>query len=632
MLLRILFFVISSFSMTFAASAADVPLVRLGGEVGAAERSSINRFRYVPYDSLPWIRADLTGEIASEFDEAGWDHILFRPFKNYSGDISGRFIEIMAMNSRGDYNVHPAFKALLAELPKHQRPGGYFAASGLIDWLKPIDHKDIYKSTMMPALWGNARLLCGLVEASRAFPDNLHLLVMARRLGDFYVGLIPRFADQAHMSEYTSGDTYAAGYVTCYFPAMEGLVKMHTLTGERKYLEAAVTMAAFYKQFDHLPIDHAHGMLCNQVSLLMLYEATRDASYLERVEQRWDELVIGGYINPAGGILEKCQVKFTRDEGCAIADWLRLNLALGRVTGKARYWEMAERTLHNHFLQNQTSKGGFGHRNMLCDKEGVYGFGNSSEEAVWCCTFHCQLGFVNLRSHVINRSEVDLICNFALDFTARYADGTSVSEIRPAAAVGEVMRQRILLDGLPAMVLRVRLPYWADGVTAVAKDGSALPLVTKNGFCATTRPVSEATFIYAGGIYAEDRHCKRLPAGPVTGEACVIGYGPKLLAAQGRTAAVPRWPTSIEVLKALGLAPFSATLRGKECCFVSGPLSLTVSGKTVCGASPISERYTYVSTESCTGLNATVSFMLGYDLAGFTLNSFYHLIPNNSIQ
>jgi len=134
--------------------------------------------------------------------------------------------------------------SLLAELPKHQRPGGYFAASGLIDWQKPIDHKDIYKSTMMPALWGNARLLCGLVEASRAFPDDAPLLATARRLGDFYVGLIPRFADPARMSEYTGGDTYAAGYVTCYFPAMEGLVKLHTLTGERKYLKAAVTMAA----------------------------------------------------------------------------------------------------------------------------------------------------------------------------------------------------------------------------------------------------------------------------------------------------------------------------------------------------------------------------------------------------
>jgi DUF1680 family protein len=329
-------------------------------------------------------------------------------------------------------------------------------------------------------------------------------------------------------------------------------------------------MAAFYKPFDRLPIDHAHGMLCNQVSLVRLYEATRDVSYLERVEKRWDELVTGGYINPAGGILEKCWVTFARDEGCAIADWLRLNLALGRVTGKARYWAMAERTLHNHFLQNQTPKGGFGHRNMLCDKDGVYGFGNSFEEAVWCCTFHGQLGFVNLRSHLLNRSEADLTCNFALDFTAKYADGTAVSEMRQVAAAGEVLRQRIRLDGLPATVLRVRQPHWADAVTAVAADGSALPLVTKDGFCATARPVSEATFIYAGGIYAEDRHFKRLPAGPVAGEAGVIGYGPKLFAAQGRTAAPPTWPTTIGALKAQGLEPFPAALRFKECFFVLG--------------------------------------------------------------
>jgi hypothetical protein len=590
-----------------AASAAEVPRVTLGGEVGAADKASINRFRSVPYDSLPWIRADLTGEKASEFDEAGWDHILFRPFKNFSGDISGRFIEIMAMNAHGDDNVHFAFKALLAELPKYQRKGGYFAASGLIEWQKPIDHKDIYKSTMMPALWGNARLLCGLVEASRAFPDNAPLLATARRLGDFYVRLIPRFADPARMSEYTGGDTYAAGYVTCYFPAMEGLVKLHALTGERKYLEAAVTMAAFYKQFDRLPIDHAHGMLCNQVSLELLYEATGDLSYLERVEKRWDELVTGGYINPAGGILEKCQVKFARDEGCAIADWLRLNLTLGRVTGKARYWEMAERTLHNHFLQNQTPKGGFGHRRMLWDKEGVYGFGNSAEEAVWCCTFHGQLGFLNLRSHLLNRSKADLIFNFALDFTARYADGKAVSEILPVAAAGEVMRQRIHLDGLPARVLRVRQPHWANSVTAVAADGSALPLLTKDGFCSTARPVSETTFIYAGGIYAENRHCKRLPAGPVAGEACVIGYGPKLLVAQSRKASVPTWPTTIEALKAQGLEPFSDALRVKECCFVCGPLSLVVSAKPVWGASPIAERYPYVSTGSFTGTEEPLS-------------------------
>jgi DUF1680 family protein len=129
-------------------------------------------------------------------------------------------------------------------------------------------------------------------------------------------------------------------------------------------------------------------MLCNQVSLLLLHEATKDPAYLARVEKRWEELVQGGYINPAGGILEKCHVKFRRDEGCAIADWLRLNLALGRVTGKPRYWAMAERTLHNHFFQNQATKGGFGHRRVHCDDQGVLGFEGRIEESTWCCTYH----------------------------------------------------------------------------------------------------------------------------------------------------------------------------------------------------------------------------------------------------
>jgi len=356
--------------------------------------------------------------------------------------------------------------------------------------------------------------------------------------------------------------------VTCYFPAMEGLVKLHTLTGERKYLEAAVTMAAFYKQFDRLPIDHAHGMLCNQVSLLLLYEATKDPSYLERVEKRWNELVTGGYVNPAGGVLEQCKVKFGRDEGCAIADWFRLNLALGRVTGKARYWAMAERTLHNHFLQNQTPKGGFGHRNMLCDKDGVYGFGNSFEEAVWCCTFHGQLGFINLRNNLVTDVDKVLRVPFALDFLMTNATGKVVSGIQPAAGQGEVMRQRISLVGMPARVVQVRKPHWADTVKAVDPRGKDLPLAGKDEFLATTKAVKDVVFVYVGGVYAETRRCARLLSGPVAGEPCVFGYGPKILATIGKTAAMPAWPQSLAQLRKQGFVPFTAAMRTNDCCFV----------------------------------------------------------------
>lgn len=558
--------------LPLAAVASDAPQVTLGGEVGKAAADCAARFRFAPFDSLAWLRADLTGEKVTEADDADWGHILKRPFKNYSGDISGRFIEIMAMRSREGLPVHPEFRKLLAEIPRLQRPGGYFCASGEIDWQQPIDHpkkgEDALGSRMLPALWGNARLLCGLVEAMRAFPDDKATAASARALGDFYLSVLPRFNDSARIAEYTAGGTYAAGHVTCWFPAMEGLVKLADLTGENKYLTTAADMADFHERFDTLPVDHAHGMLCAHVALLLLHEATGKPAYLERVEKRWDALVQGGYINPAGGILEKCHVRFVRDEGCAIDDWLRLNLSLARITGKPRYWSMAERTLHNHLLQNQASKGGFGHRRIHCDEHGACGFGTEIEESTWCCSFHGELGFIQVRNLLLSRSEGLLTCRFALDFSAVDGIGTTTSVLRSGRKPGEVLRQRISLAGQPATVVRVRRPHWADDVLATDPTDTPISLNEENGWVSTATPVTEVEFIYTGNLYAENRRCERLSESPRKGELFVVGYGPKLLATAGRSPAPIPWPSTLEALAHLGAHPLSPSMRSEERQFV----------------------------------------------------------------
>jgi len=299
-----------------------------------------------------------------------------------------------------------------------------------------------------------------------------------------------------------------------------------------------------------------------------LFEATKDASYLERVEKRWAELVQGGYINPAGGILEKCQLVDARDEGCAHADWLRLNLELGRVTRNSRYWDMAERLLNNQFLQNQTATGGFGHHNILCDKEGVRGFGGRVLESTWCCDYHGQIGFANLRSHVLERNAAVLTCNLALEFSAKGAAGKMKSTLSAGASAGEVMRQRIQLDDMPASVVRMRQPQWADAVTAIAADGSAVPLIVENGYCATKNPVKSVEFVYVGGVYAEGSRCNRLPKGPVAGQPFAIGFGPKLFAAPDQSITLPAWPATVEALKAQGVELMSSSLRGTDYRFV----------------------------------------------------------------
>jgi hypothetical protein len=175
---------------------------------------------------------------------------------------------------------------------------------------------------------------------------------------------------------------------------------------------------------------------------------------------------------------------------------------------------------------------------------------------------------VNLRSHLLECNAAGLTCNLALEFTAKGSGGTVKSTLSAGAAAGEVMRQRIQLAGLPASVVRIRQPQWADSVTAIAADGSALPLIAKNGCCDTGKPVTSVEFVYAGGVYAEDRRCNRLPKGPVDGQPFALGFGPKIFAGANRSITLPAWPTTVESLKAQGVEVFSSALRGKDYRFV----------------------------------------------------------------
>jgi uncharacterized protein YyaL (SSP411 family) len=197
---------------------------------------------------------------------------------------------------------------------------------------------------LLPIFWGNSRLLVGLLEAHRAF-ERPDLLAAAKRIGDFYLATADRFLDPNREAEYRSTGTYAASYVTDYFPGLEGLVRLYQVTRDERYLRQAERMAAFFQRFDTLPIDHSHGNLTTHCGLLLLYEATGKAEYLERPQRRWDQAVQGGFVWPTGGVGEKFRVSYPVDEGCSEADWLRLNLQLWRLTSESRYLEMAERLL-----------------------------------------------------------------------------------------------------------------------------------------------------------------------------------------------------------------------------------------------------------------------------------------------
>ena len=503
----------------------DPNTVQMGGEWGEALARGEARVGQSPYNEQ-YLLADL-------------DFNMNRSFTNYSGDISGRYLELASVTTLPSQPPPITLGAVLHKIPLLQKSDGHFGAD--IDWSAPIDFSlPFTQAKMMPTLWGNGRILLGLVAAYRRFGDPA-ILRAAHRLGDFYVNVAAdRFCDPQRLAEYRKSPGYAGAYVTCVYQGVAGLVELSRLNHEEKYLQVAERMADFQQAFDTLPVEHSHGSISVHEALLMLYEDTGDAKYLRRVTDRWDKEVAGGYVNPAGGVLEKLEVAAcNRDEGCAESDWLRLNLMLWRDTGATRYLDMAERLLWTEYLANQWPDGGYGHRFFATDALGAYAFGLRNEEALWCCNFHGPLGLHELKGYLAAGTPTEICYNFPVAFTAPVMVGpngwTVCSRSLPATEDAPV-RCEVEVTGNAAdasVPLRVRVPGWADEVS-IESNGQAVAASLEGGYLCTPPIVSgsKLEITYHGRLRLETRWGKRIQIPsklPVDLEQVVVRAGPKIL-------------------------------------------------------------------------------------------------------
>lgn len=499
--------------------------VQLGGALGQAYERGIARLNLPPYESATFLRADISFEMQ-------------RVFTNYSGDISGRFIQIASLTSPRGQMSPATLAALLDGISRYQKADGHFGAD--VDWNAPLEPENP-RAVLLPIFWGNSRLLVGLLAAHEAFgqPDTL---AAARRIGDFYIATADRFLDPAREPEYRSTGSYAAGYPTDYFPGIEGLALLHRATGDPRYLAQAERMADFFQRFDQLPIDHSHGNLVTHYGLLLLFEITGKRDYLDRTLAQWTKAVSEGYVWPLGGVGEKFHVSYASDEGCSEADWLRLNLKLWRITGEVRFLEMAERLLWNHYAMNRTANGGYGHHNFVCDPTGPLLMQPQFTEAVWCCTFHGLLGLHTLKSHLVTGSGNELSVNFPLD--CRVPVHTTQGDIAVVVACREEkysLTCRVTLEGVPAAesapVVKFRRPAWATSVKVTDSSGQQVEIPS-----ATTEWLTLPGALVAAGVdvqlgwklTVEDRRLKPIALNPKAigrHEGVVLRSGPHILMA-----------------------------------------------------------------------------------------------------
>jgi len=290
-----------------------------------------------------------------------------RRFDNYSGDISGRYIEVLSTackDGKCDY-LHDIVRQAL----KYQHPDGRFGDPALVfkEELIGRDH--------MPLLWGNGRLLAGLVEYYK-LTRNEQVLQAARRLADFFLSAYQEVTPEVSKRL----DGRGADGIICFTQYTEPLAMLSMLTGDSKYAQAA---AKVYPTLPERTTLHSHGYLTTMRGALQLYEFDKNRQHFDYVVKAYADLVASDDYTIFGSVKEYfSNARGGRDEGCSTADFIQLSLHLYKLTGNIDYLERAEFAIFNSLYYNQYFTGDFGSHTLNR---------NASRPDImsacwWCCT------------------------------------------------------------------------------------------------------------------------------------------------------------------------------------------------------------------------------------------------------
>jgi len=366
-----------------------------------------------------------------------------RRFTNFSGDVSGRYIGALAAATRHTGQMYPVLDGIVTKTIALQRPDGHF---GVAFSTGRVTNDD------MAILWGNGRLLIGLLEYYAISPQP-EVLASARKLGDFLVAQAPRFNSDDVRREY-NGEKFAVGYI-CWTSTLEGMVELYRLTNGARYLTLAREIAA---RTDRHPSQHSHGFLTTLRGIVQLYRVTGERAFLDQAKREWQGVIDSGNVLAQGAVPEMFAPAVKRDEGCSEADWLRLSLDLWQLTRDPACLHQAELTLFNEFSFNQFSNGDFGHHLLAAN-----GIDPEFAHAWWCCTFHGLRAMADLFSRAFHEQDGDVVYDLPVDGAFTSA-GFSVRADSSLERDGTVKLTVFHTDGKPH-TLRVRVPDWADSAT-----------------------------------------------------------------------------------------------------------------------------------------------------------------------
>jgi DUF1680 family protein len=511
----------------------------------------------------PFNRITLNGELGTRFHAAA-DNVLTRQDRyslssykasatgtpgafwwDWPGDQIGRMLSVMHVAEGYGWTPAAALRKSTGDavLPLQSVNGNFGPENA-----NPKDAKFIS---------GNAFALRGLMDAYLDSGEPRYLEA-ARRLA--------RYFESAYESWKDDGKGMLHEF---YGHCIDGLVLLYEYGGDAWALDLAKKAAERTGR-----TAHAHHSLSMYRGVLELFRVTGDRKLLDHVEDylgwlREIRIVTGGF--------PESLPSYNEDEGCALSDYVVVNLMMYQATGEDRYIEDAENTLVNHFFMNQFSTGGFGHRayspGIVGGKQWQGWDGQFGSENPGCCSIWGPWGLGQAGQFIVTRDgravEVNLYPVASIDLP----DLAARLEI-----TGDFPRMRradvtVHCDRPGTFALRLRVPQWADGA-AVTLNGKEF-----NGTAQGGRIVIERRWRSGDRIGIDFQSSMRLVPWPKSDSETVAVYdGPLCLAISSADANVD---TLDKVL---------ITEKGKPALSPEGePRAIDGTGNMVTGFRPIAQ-------------------------------------------